>query len=300
MPQSFRRARVTSIGLVILPDPADDFEYPAHIDRASLDALPRTSGVYLFRDSQNTPLYIGKSINIRSRVLSHLRTPQEAGLLQHSCRVDFVRTAGEIGALLLESQLIKQWQPAYNARLKQIGHIYKIACYPEQTRPQIVAVSEIDAVDADLYGLFSSTYSAEQGLRDLIRRYRLCPALTGLEKTIHGRACFSHQLGQCLGACIGRESLPEHHARLRQALAQLQNTVWPYAGPIGIVEQDASWRQTHVVDRWCYLGSLEGRRKKLTRISGRPAVDIDTYKILVRPMLLGTLKIVPIVRHGLG
>src|SRR3569833_556178 len=89
------RPRVTSIGLIALPPPAEDFAYPAHIDRDSLEALPSKPGVYLFRDRRNVPLYIGKSINLRSRVLSHLRTPQEAAMLQATRRVDFLRTAGE-------------------------------------------------------------------------------------------------------------------------------------------------------------------------------------------------------------
>ncbi|MFC3110771.1 GIY-YIG nuclease family protein [Undibacterium arcticum] len=66
------QARITSVGLVIQPDPSDLFVYPDHIDRASLDALPPRPGIYIFRDQHDTPLYIGKSVNIRSRVLSHL------------------------------------------------------------------------------------------------------------------------------------------------------------------------------------------------------------------------------------
>ncbi|MGH8806817.1 MAG: hypothetical protein ACREX0_02910 [Noviherbaspirillum sp.] len=75
------QAHVTSVGLVIRPDPADIFEYPHHIDRGSLDALPSKPGIYIFRDAQHRPLYVGKSVNIRARVLSHLRTPEEAHML---------------------------------------------------------------------------------------------------------------------------------------------------------------------------------------------------------------------------
>ncbi|PUX42228.1 endonuclease, partial [Cronobacter sakazakii] len=80
------------------------YEYPEHL-RPWLDDLPKHPGVYVFHgESETMPLYIGKSVNIRSRVLSHLRTPDEASMLRQSRRITFIRTAGEIGALLLEAQ----------------------------------------------------------------------------------------------------------------------------------------------------------------------------------------------------
>lgn len=86
------------------------YEYPEHL-RSFLNDLPTRPGVYLFHGESDTmPLYIGKSINIRSRVLSHLRTPDEAAMLRQSRRISWICTAGEIGALLLEARLIKEQQ----------------------------------------------------------------------------------------------------------------------------------------------------------------------------------------------
>ena len=72
------QSRITSAGLIVRRDAAEAFVYPDHIDRASIDALPSKPGIYIFWDENDKPLYIGKSVNIRSRVLSHLRTPEEA------------------------------------------------------------------------------------------------------------------------------------------------------------------------------------------------------------------------------
>lgn len=68
------------------------------IDPESLAVLPRTSGVYIFKGEGTLPLYIGKSVDIRSRVLAHLRAEDEAEMIAQSRRVDFIETAGEIGA----------------------------------------------------------------------------------------------------------------------------------------------------------------------------------------------------------
>ncbi len=95
------------------------YEYPEHL-RPWLEALPKHPGVYVFHgESEAMPLYIGKSINIRSRVLSHLRTPDEAAMLRQSRRITWQLAAGEIGALLLEARLIKEQQPLFNKRLRR-------------------------------------------------------------------------------------------------------------------------------------------------------------------------------------
>lgn len=283
------RPRVTSVGLILPPRPAENFDYPSHIDCASLAALPPRPGVYFFRNRTGEPIYIGKSVNIRSRVLAHLRTPEEAAMLAATRRVDFMQTAGEIGALLLESQLIKRHQPACNVLLKYSGASFALNLPEGCSQPRVVSSGEFDDCAADdMFGLFASRSEAEHGLHALVRSQRLCPALLGLESTTHGRACFAHQIGRCLGACIGRETRQAHEQRLRLALTELQATVWPHSGPIGIVEQDGKWRQVHVIDRWSYIGSLAGRRSKIALPLHRD-IDIDTYKILAKPLVEGRL-----------
>lgn len=291
------QARITSVGLVIRPDPADTFEYPHHIDRASIDVLPAKPGIYIFRDEQERPLYIGKSVNIRSRVLSHLRTPEEARMLQQSRRVDFRRTAGEIGALLLESRLIKEMQPLHNKKLRRTREMCTLRLtLGEKPVPEIVYARDHDfAKTADLYGLFATRKAALEKLREIVESNKLCPALTGLETVIRGRACFARQISRCLGACIGEEPADAHYRRLQAALEELRIVVWPYAGPVGIVEECDGWRQVHVVDHWFYVGSIDQAAGAApVRRAARRSFDVDTYKILVKPMVCGALRIEPV------
>ena len=84
------------------------------IDPESLAALPQGPGVYIFKGKGTLPLYIGKSVNIRSRVMSHLRTADEANMIAQTLRLDFIETAGELGALLLEARMIKEQSPLFN------------------------------------------------------------------------------------------------------------------------------------------------------------------------------------------
>lgn len=172
------------------------YEYPEHL-RPWLEALPKLPGVYQFHgDSDTMPLYIGKSVNLRSRVLSHLRTPEEAAMLRQSRRITWQRTAGELGALLLEARLIKEQQPLFNKRLRRNKQL--CAWLLADDRPQIVYAREVDfSHQQHLYGLFANRRAALQMLQSLADEQRLCYGLLGLEPLSRGRACFRSALGRC-------------------------------------------------------------------------------------------------------
>jgi len=95
---------------------------PPHLTKKDIESLPEVPGVYIFYDENATVLYVGKSTNIRNRVLSHFsadyRSSSEMALSQQVRSIKTIPTAGELGALLLESSLIKSLQPIYNRHLR--------------------------------------------------------------------------------------------------------------------------------------------------------------------------------------
>jgi excinuclease Cho len=175
------------------------------IDPESLAALPRTSGVYIFKGEGPLPLYIGKSVDIRSRVMSHLRTPDEANMIAQTRRIDFIETAGEIGALLLESRMIKEKSPLFNQRLRRVKTLCSIRLSQTVNGavPEIVDSKSVNLGSTpELYGLFSSAHAANAKLKELSQQHMLCMSVLGLEKTSK-RGCFGLQIKTCLGACVG-------------------------------------------------------------------------------------------------
>jgi excinuclease Cho len=256
-----------------------------------LAGLPAAPGVYIFHGAlAGLPLYIGKSINLRSRVLAHLRNPEEARMLQQTRRISHIRTTGEIGALLLEARLIKEQQPLFNHRLRRSRQLCSLQL--REGVPQVVRASDVDfATEPGLYGLFASRHAALARLHALAKEQRLCLAALGLERLTGARGCFRAALGQCAGVCRGAESRAAHEQRLRAALEGLRVACWPYAGAIALVERDAAQVQIHVVRNWCYLGSaadIESARQLDTLAAG---FDADGYKILCGPILRGTLEL---------
>jgi excinuclease Cho len=272
------------------------YEYPQHL-RPSLDAMPQAPGVYTFHGQEgDLPLYIGKSVALRNRILSHLRNPDEARMLRQTTRITFIRTAGEIGALLLEAQMIKQQHPLFNQKLRRNRQLCSWRVSPTGA-PEVVYSKDMDfAVAPDLYGLYGSRTSALQSLRDLADEHRLCYGALGLEKAVPNRGCFRSMLKQCAGVCCGREAPEEHHRRLFSALEGLRVNCWPYPGAVGLVErwedESAPMTQIHVVRNWCYLGSVEQieHAPALTQVAA--GFDADGYKILCQPILNQAVQVV--------
>lgn len=273
-----------------------DSAIPTHkIDPDSLAVLPRTFGVYIFKGEGTLPLYIGKSVDIRSRVLSHLRTPDEASMIAQTRRIDYIETAGEIGALLLESRMIKDQSPLFNQRLRRMRTLCSIRLRPTDVGvvPEIVDSKSVNLGSTPaLYGLFSSSHAANAKLKELAQQHMLCLSLLGLEKTSK-RGCFGLQIKTCLGGCIGKESRDAHDQRLFSALMDSQVEVWPFNGPVDLIEETDGWVQRHRVNNWCYLGtqcSKAGGTSKLSELKQHD-FDLDSYKILVKPIMLKTVKV---------
>jgi excinuclease Cho len=249
--------------------------------------LPSLPGIYIFRDAAGAAIYIGKSVNIRNRVLSHMRTPEEQQMLARTVHIDFERTGGEIGALLRESQLVKQHQPVFNSKLRREREMCSISLATDA--PEIVFARDIDfATAVGLFGLFSSRKAALEALRDIAQAACLCSALTGLEKVARGCPCFARQIARCQGACVGEESAESHAGRVRAALEPWRVVRWPYDGAVAIIEESEGMRQRLIVHRWSYLGTTKPRSKAL------PRFDIDVYNILIRPLVAGELSIEPL------
>lgn len=272
-------------------DPTLGYTYPERL-REHVAALPSAPGIYIFHGKTgDLPLYIGKSINIRSRVMSHLRTADEARMLRQTESISCIRTTGEIGALLLEARLIKEQQPLFNQKLRRTRQMCSLRLQGDI--PEIVYSNQIDfSKTAELYGLFASRHAATEALRDIADEHKLCLTQLGLEKTASGRPCFRAMLNRCAGACHGQETQEAHQHRLRQSLAHLRVICWPYPGAIGLIERHEEETQIHVVKNWFYFGSVQTLEQ--ARNMAHPLVNFDSdgYKILCRPLLSGQAEVV--------
>ncbi|MEY3724545.1 MAG: hypothetical protein RLZZ365_480, partial [Pseudomonadota bacterium] len=231
---------------------------PPHIDRELIDEIPNRPGVYLFYAENKQPLYIGKSNDLRARVMSHfqasLTNRKEMKLSLQVRDIDWIETSGDLGALLLESRLIKEKLPSLNIKLRRSRDLcaWQLTKGPNHLELRLVNHHELQPGKQDhLYGLFYSKREATQTLQSIAKRNQLCEGLLGFEKLTTGSPCFGFHVKQCKGACIGVESRAIHDLRLQIALQTLKVAIWPYPGAIGIREG----KDVHIFDHWCYLGN---------------------------------------------
>src|SRR6202021_749146 len=212
---------------------------PAHLPADFADDLPEGHGAYRLYGEGGTLLYVGKSHALRTRVLDQLAGGDaESGqhkltrLVRH---IDWAETAGELGALLREAEWIKTQKPLYNRRAKNPAHSYTLraAAAPGAAIAMPAAAQAIDSGDpADLeqcFGVFHSDKDARKALGDIARAQRLCLKVLGLEDG--AGSCLAYQIGQCRGACVGKEPLMLHDLRVRLALSSLKLKPWPFPGP---------------------------------------------------------------------
>ncbi len=262
---------------------------PPHIDSALIDSIPDSPGVYLFYGDNALPLYIGKSKHLRTRVLSHfqgaLGKRKEMKLSLQVKHIEWIQTAGELGALLLESRLIKEKLPHMNIKLRRTKELCAWQLNEDPSgfiKPQLITAKDMNlGEEENIYGLFSSKRAATSALKGLAKKSLLCEGILGLEKLSKGAPCFGHQVKLCAGACVGKEAPAKHNLKLLTAMIHLRVSTWPFKGPVGIKEMD----DMHVVDQWCYLGTVRNEAELHDTLHhGKGDFDMDTYQLLKKSL----------------
>lgn len=289
---------VQEVALALLKQQA----IPANLDQLEINAIPDTFGVYLFH-GESALLYVGKSVTLRTRVLSHFQgdhsSAKEMRIAQEIKRIEYRVTSGELGALLLESHLIKEFQPIHNRQLRRERQLcaWQVSDDPA-ARPLVTLIyeSDIDWTTLDnVYGTFKTKRQALEILNKLADEYGLCDKALGLEKG--SGVCFSHQLKHCKGLCAEKESAESHLLRLLTALSGYKLLAWPFDGRIGIREHnpDNDMTEMHVFDQWCHLGTARDHQE-FDEIATHPHFDRDTYRYLLK--FLNRKNVEVIALHG--
>ena len=273
---------------------------PPNLPADTLDRIPTTPGVYRFWDQEGALLYVGKSINMAQRVASHFQadssTNKAQQLSQQVHHIDWLETAGDLGAQLLELQQIKQKKPIHNRRSRQLKQLHTMLLQEDEQGYLRVVMS--DAVNPSCldrhYGMFKSRNEAKKALQGIVQSHGLCNRLAGLEQG--DGACFLRQVERCKGACEGLEAPQKYNLRLQIALQSLQLKNWPWDGPIAIREQErfTGRKECHIIWNWCHLVTLNSEDEWLqwqADNAEQPALfDRDCYRLIMRYLFDGKQK----------
>jgi DNA polymerase-3 subunit epsilon len=142
---------------------------PLNLSHLDLDSLPESPGVYIFYAKDGAPLYIGKSKNIKERVLSHFASDHssatEMKIAQQVFSIETIKTAGELGALLKESMLVKQLQPLYNRKLRLKKKLMVLKKQSTQEGYDTVVAEVIDSIDVNDLPTIVSIFRSKNKLK---------------------------------------------------------------------------------------------------------------------------------------
>jgi DNA polymerase-3 subunit epsilon len=268
---------------------------PAKLDPHILDDCPDTPGVYRFYNEQGQVIYVGKSITLRTRIISHFsvgrHNAKDLNIGEELAHIDWIACAGDLSAQLLEAKLIKQLRPKYNVRLKKRTKLWSFEPYQDEKgylNLKLLSTDQLSAADlANRYGLYRSKKQALTALEKIVQQHQLCQRLSGLENKRSG-ACFSFQLKRCKGACCEQESAHHYNLRLKMALEPIREKAWPWAGALLVKEQQRECEQIHLIHQWCWLGTATDEHELNSLMESNQTdhqIELDVYKILVKFLL---------------
>jgi excinuclease ABC subunit C len=190
-----------------------------------LATVPTAPGVYLLKDAQGKVIYIGKAVSLRARVRSYLRGGDERSqvrfLVGKLADFETLVTANEKEALILENNLIKQYRPRYNIRLKDDKSYVSVKVTVREAWPRVLVTRRIVKDGSRYFGPFHSA-SAVRDTLDTIRK--IFPLRTCSDGVFRNRTrpCIEYDIKRCLGPCVLPVDRAAYDEHLRQAMQLLE------------------------------------------------------------------------------
>ena len=198
-----------------------DVVTPSEKVQQKLDTLPRKPGCYLMHNAKGRVIYVGKAIDLASRVRSYFHAssqehPKTRRLVGEIADIDWILTDSEVEALILEANLIKKHRPRYNVRLKDDKR-YPYLKVTHEEFPKVLITRQMQRDGGRYFGPYTSTSALHETL-DLIRRlfpYRTCDRIiTGQDR----RACLYYDLKLCTAPCIGAVDRAQYNSVIDQLI----------------------------------------------------------------------------------
>lgn len=188
-----------------------------------INSLPEQPGVYQYFNVNDEIIYVGKAKNLKKRVSSYFNKIHDQAktnvLVKHIISLKYIVVESEEDALLLENNLIKQYQPRYNVLLKD-GKTYPSICITNEPFPRVFKTRNIIRNGSLYYGPFSSNYTINSLLEIIhelfpIRTCRL-PLFEDSIKNNKFKVCLQYHIHKCNGPCEAKESMEEYRRHIQQ------------------------------------------------------------------------------------
>ena len=181
--------------------------------RSNFDELPEKPGIYILKNSEGVPVYVGKATSIKGRVLAHIR-PREDDPLGRVLKdqihtADFIFTQSPLEALILENVLIKRYKPRYNIRLKD-DKSYPFIKVSNEPVPRVVVTRKIEDDGSDYFGPYGNVRAARRTVKYLRKIFPIRACTLPLDWNKKFKSCIDYSIGLCRAPCIFAVSKQEY------------------------------------------------------------------------------------------
>ncbi len=186
---------------------------------------PRTPGVYLMKDKNGKVIYVGKARDLRARVRSYFgradSRPMVSFLVPKVCDLEFIVTATEKEALILENNLIKKYRPRYNVNFRDDKAYFNIRLNTKDRFPRFELVRRVKRDGARYFGPYASSASVKETLRFLQQIFPL-RTCGDVEFSSRRRPCIEYEIKRCLAPCCGLIESAAYHELAKDAASFLE------------------------------------------------------------------------------
>jgi len=274
--------------------------------KSQVEALPSNPGIYKFFNSEGVIIYIGKAKNLKKRVSSYFTKNHENNktrvLVKKIFRIEHMVVASESDALLLENNLIKQWQPRYNVLLKD-DKTYPWICVTREEFPRILYTRNKSDFEGDFYGPYTSLYTIKTliSLLRILYRPRTCRLALSESKIAAGKfdVCLEYHIGNCKAPCVGLQSRSEYaiaieaarviiRGKLTEAIAYLHNEMQHYANQLQFEKAQQVKEKIAIVENYRAKSTVVSNTIKNVDVYGL-VDDISTVYISYLKVLDGAI-----------
>ncbi|MFP4681215.1 MAG: excinuclease ABC subunit UvrC [Chitinispirillaceae bacterium] len=180
-----------------------------------ISRFPEKPGVYIMKDASENPIYIGKAINLKSRVKSYFLDTHEDRvhipvMLKHLEKIDWIVTNNETEALILEANLIRKHKPKYNVDLRDDKHFPYLKVTLAEPFPRLLVVRRVEKDGSVYFGPYTDVRAMRRlaAFAKRIFRLRDCKKSLPLSKPV--RPCINYSMKRCSGPCAGKISREEY------------------------------------------------------------------------------------------
>ena len=248
-------------------------ELPEALQR-KLDTLTDQPGVYLWKDAEGNVLYVGKAKRLRSRVRSYFAA--DAGtslrlnyLVRHIADLETIVVPNEVQSLLLENNLIKEYLPKFNVRLKDDKSYPSIAVTLGDPFPRVLVTRRRDIPGARYFGPYTDVALLRKALVVIRRLYTVRSCADDIPRERRERPCLDYHIGRCLAPCVGWQSEADYRGMIGEVVDFLDGRTVDVRAKVREAMLSASNRQDY--ER---AGQLRDQLKWLEQVEAPSGVEV--------------------------